>query len=136
MKKILITGAEGFIGSHLTDLLLKKYKVDALVKYNFTSNSFNLKYIKNRNNLNIIQGDITDYQFLQRISKKTDIIIHLAALIGIPYSYNAVSSYGLKLFINGVGQDNCYSHTHTTLSIEATPGFTCLIELSLISKPF
>ncbi|MCK4523517.1 GDP-mannose 4,6-dehydratase [candidate division WOR-3 bacterium] len=93
MKKILITGAEGFIGSHLTDLLLKKYKVDALVKYNFTSNSFNLKYIKNRNNLNIIQGDITDYQFLQRISKKTDIIIHLAALIGIPYSYNAVSSY-------------------------------------------
>ena len=93
MKKVLITGAEGFIGSHLTDLLLEKYKVDALVKYNFTSNSFNLKYIKNRKNLNIIQGDITDYQFLQRISKKVDIIIHLAALIGIPYSYNAVSSY-------------------------------------------
>ncbi len=96
MKKVLITGSEGFIGSHLTELLLKKnYKVTALVYYNsFDSNGWlsniDPKLLKK---LNIIYGDLRDKSFLIQISKKHNAIIHLGALIAIPYSYIAPESY-------------------------------------------
>lgn len=94
MKKILVTGADGFIGSHLTELLLKKgYKVRALSHYN----SFNywgwLEDIPSNLNLEIVTGDIRDPHFCKKIVKGVDIVFHLAALIAIPYSYTAPDSY-------------------------------------------
>ncbi len=94
MRKIFITGAEGFIGSHLTESLLKNnYKITALCRYNFASHIHNLGYVKKNNNLNIVFGDICDLPQMIRFSAGHDIIIHAAALIGIPYSYTAVNSY-------------------------------------------
>jgi len=93
-KKILVTGADGFIGSHLTEMLLSKgYKVKALSYYN----SFNywgwLEDIPANKNLEITTGDVRDPHFCKMISKNVDIIFHLAALIAIPYSYAAPDSY-------------------------------------------
>jgi len=93
MKNILITGADGFIGSHLTEMLLVEgYKVTALSYYN----SFNywswLDGIKHPN-LEIISGDVRDPHFCKHITKGADIIFHLAALIAIPFSYVAPDSY-------------------------------------------
>jgi NAD dependent epimerase/dehydratase len=93
-KKILITGADGFIGSHLTETLLAKgCKVKALSFYN----SFNywgwLEDIPSNENLKIVTGDIRDPHFCKEATKGTDIIFHLAALIAIPYSYIAPDSY-------------------------------------------
>lgn len=94
MKKILVTGADGFIGSHLTEMLLEKgYKVKALSQYN----SFNywgwLEDIPQNKNLEVISGDIRDPHFCKEITKNIDIVFHLAALIAIPYSYIAPDSY-------------------------------------------
>ncbi len=93
-KTVLVTGADGFIGSHLTEMLLKKgYKVRALSQYN----SFNywgwLEDIPKSNNLEIVSGDIRDPYFCKVITKDVDLIFHLAALIAIPYSYDAPDSY-------------------------------------------
>ena len=94
MKKALVTGADGFIGSHLTELLLKNnFKVTALVQYN-SFNSFGwLENINENENLNIISGDVRDANFCKNIVKDVDVIFHLAALIAIPYSYVAPESY-------------------------------------------
>lgn len=94
MKTALITGADGFIGSHLTELLLKTgYKVRALSYYN----SFNfwgwIEDIKPNINLEIVSGDIRDPHFCKTITQGVDIIFHLAALIAIPYSYSAPDTY-------------------------------------------
>ncbi len=94
MKNILITGADGFIGSHLTEMLLGLgYNVRALSQYN----SFNywgwLEDIPARDQLEIVSGDIRDPNYCREITKKTDTIFHLAALIAIPYSYIAPDSY-------------------------------------------
>ncbi len=93
MKKVLITGADGFIGSHLTEMLLKQgYQVKALSYYN----SFNywgwLDGWKHPN-LEILTGDVRDPHFCKHISKEVDTIFHLAALIAIPYSYIAPDCY-------------------------------------------
>lgn len=93
-KKILVTGADGFIGSHLTEMLLAKgYKVRALSQYN----SFNywgwLEDIKPNYNLEVVSGDIRDPHYCKEITKGIDIIFHLAALIAIPFSYIAPDSY-------------------------------------------
>ena len=92
--KVLVTGADGFIGSHLTELLLENgYKVRALAQYN----SFNywgwLEDIPSNENLEIVTGDIRDPHFVKQIMQGADIVFHLAALIAIPYSYHAPDSY-------------------------------------------
>lgn len=94
MNRALVTGADGFIGSHLVEELLQKgYFVTAIVQYN----SFNtwgwLDYIDNEKRLNVISGDVRDPHFCLNIVKDVDVIFHLAALIAIPYSYLAPDSY-------------------------------------------
>jgi len=86
--KILVTGAEGFIGSHLTELLVEKgYSVKAFVRYNFTNNWGWLESSKYLKDIEIYTGDVRDYDSVYDSMKDVDVVFHLAALIGIPYSY-------------------------------------------------
>jgi len=96
MQRLLVTGADGFIGSHLTEELVKKgYKVKAFVYYN----SFNSwgwidtfpKDIKEK--IEIFTGDIRDPNGVKTAMENCDIVFHLAALIGIPFSYHSPDSY-------------------------------------------
>tara|TARA_B100000212_G_C27353715_1_gene524841 strand:+ start:657 stop:1634 length:978 start_codon:yes stop_codon:yes gene_type:complete len=92
--KTLVTGADGFIGSHLVELLLSKgHEVRALSVYNSFNNWGWLEEIESHKNLEVISGDIRDPFFCKEISKGVNTIYHLAALIGIPYSYVAPDSY-------------------------------------------
>jgi len=95
-EKVLVTGAAGFIGSHLTEELVRaNCIVHALVHYNFKNNWGWLEYLPNEilNEINIIQSDITDPYAVSKAVKGIDIVYHLAALIAIPYSYEAPASY-------------------------------------------
>lgn len=88
-KYILVTGADGFLGSHLVEELLKKgANVTALVMYNSFNSYGWLNNLKNKK-LTIIMGDIRDPYFLKNKIKKVEIIYNLAALISVPYSFNA-----------------------------------------------
>jgi NAD dependent epimerase/dehydratase len=93
-KKILVTGADGFIGSHLTEMLVQQgARVKALSYYN----SFNywgwLEDIDCLKEVEILSGDVRDPHYCRRMTKEINIIFHLAALIAIPYSYIAPDSY-------------------------------------------
>lgn len=102
--KILITGSDGFIGSHLTELLLnnKNYKVYALCHYNSHETLGWLTEIdKKRNtNLNILTGDINDDFFCDEICAGKDVLINLASLISIPHSYSSPRLH-FEINING-----------------------------------
>lgn len=96
MKNVLVTGADGFIGSHLTELLVKKgYNVKAFTYYN----SFNTwgwidTFSKEvRKEINIFSGDIRDPNGVREAMKGIDVVFHLAALIAIPFSYHSPDSY-------------------------------------------
>ena len=92
--KILVTGADGFIGSHLVEMLFKKgHEVTALSQYNSFNNWGWLEDVECKDQIEIISGDIRDPHYCKLISKDIDIIFHLAALIAIPYSYIAPDSY-------------------------------------------
>jgi NAD dependent epimerase/dehydratase len=95
-EKILVTGADGFIGSHLTELLVREgYDVRAFVLYN----SFNsLGWLDNApadvtGHFQVVSGDIRDPHVVADAMKGCDKVLHLAALIAIPYSYNAPDAY-------------------------------------------
>jgi NAD dependent epimerase/dehydratase len=91
--KILITGADGFIGSHLTEMLLNEgYHVKALSYYNSLNHWGWLENLSHPN-LEVITGDVRDPHFCKIITQGMDTIFHLAALIAIPYSYVAPDSY-------------------------------------------
>lgn len=91
--KVLVTGADGFIGSHLTEALLSAgYQVRALSYYN----SFNdWGWLEGMNNpdLEVVSGDVRDPDFCRHITRGCSLVFHLAALIAIPYSYVAPDSY-------------------------------------------
>ncbi|HBN63611.1 MULTISPECIES: NAD-dependent 4,6-dehydratase LegB [Duncaniella] len=92
-EKVLVTGADGFIGSHLTEALLAEgYKVRALSQYNSFNDWGWLEGINNPD-LEIVTGDVRDPNFCRHITEGCSTVYHLAALIAIPYSYVAPDSY-------------------------------------------
>ncbi len=93
-KRVLITGADGFIGSHLCESLVKENcHIKALSQYNSFNNWGWLEDVSAINDIEVLSGDVRDLQYIKRISKDVDLIFHLAALIAIPYSYIAPESY-------------------------------------------
>ena len=94
MANILVTGSDGFIGSHLTEaLLVAGHDVTALVQYNSFNNWGWLDDIPASPRLRVVCGDVRDPHFCKMITQGIDVIYHLAALIAIPYSYVAPDSY-------------------------------------------
>ena len=96
MKKVLVTGADGFIGSHLTEALLEKgYDVKAFTFYN----SFNtwgwLDTLpeQKRKEIEVFSGDVRDPNGVREAMRDVDMVFHLAALIAIPFSYHSPDSY-------------------------------------------
>ncbi len=101
MKKILITGAGGFIGSHLTELCVRRgMTVRAMVHYNATNHWGWLEHSPAKDKVEVICGDVRDYDFMFNAMKGCDGVFHLAALIGIPYSYVSPLAY-VKTNIEG-----------------------------------
>jgi len=93
-KNILITGADGFIGSHLTEMLVKEgANVKALSQYNSFNNWGWLEDVDCKKDIDVLCGDIRDSHYIKNITKNIDVVFHLAALIAIPYSYVAPDSY-------------------------------------------
>jgi NAD dependent epimerase/dehydratase len=121
-KRVLVTGADGFIGSHLTEMLIGRgCKVRALSQYN----SFNywgwledidLAAVK------VVCGDVRDPNYCREITRDIDVVFHLAALIAIPYSYIAPDSYvatnvtGTLNICQAARDNGCERVIHTSTS--------------------
>ncbi|MDE7267729.1 MAG: SDR family NAD(P)-dependent oxidoreductase, partial [Lachnospiraceae bacterium] len=94
--KVLVTGSDGFIGSHLTEELVKKgYQVKAFVYYNSFNNWGWLDTLPKdiMENVEVFQGDIRDPNGVEQAMKGVDAVFHLAALIAIPFSYHSPDTY-------------------------------------------
>ena len=94
--KFFITGAEGFIGSHVAEALVARgHEVTALVQYNSFGNTGWLAhgFFEANKHASLVLGDIRDVEFLGSSMRNQDVVIHLAALIAIPYSFHAPRSY-------------------------------------------
>ena len=101
MKKVLITGSGGFIGSHLVEeCITRGIDVVAFLHYNSKNNWGWLEDSNIKNNIEIVMGDIRDYDSVSKAIKGCDSVFHLAALIGIPYSYISPMAY-IKTNIEG-----------------------------------
>lgn len=100
-KRCLVTGADGFIGSHLVEMLVEQgYEVKALALYNSFNNWGWLENTECLDKIEVITGDVRDPFFCKTLTKDIDVVFHLAALIAIPYSYIAPASY-IETNING-----------------------------------
>jgi len=96
MKNVLVTGADGFIGSHLAETLVRRgYHVRAMVLYNSFDSWGWLDHSPReiRDAIDVVAGDVRDNGFVRSAMKGQDAVMHLAALIAIPYSYVAPQSY-------------------------------------------
>jgi len=101
MQKILVTGSAGFIGSHLTELLVESgYSVKAFLRYNSKNNWGWLENSTVKKEIEIVSGDIRDYDSVYNAVRGCDSVFHLAALIGIPYSYVSPKAY-IDTNVNG-----------------------------------
>lgn len=115
MKKILITGAAGFIGSHLTERMIGLgYEVRAFVRYNSRNLWGWLETSPVKNDVEVISGDIRDYEAVLKAMDDCQAVFHLAALIGIPYSYVSPAAY-LRTNIDGTYN---VLHAAKTLAVE------------------
>jgi NAD dependent epimerase/dehydratase len=93
-KKIIITGATGFIGSHLTEMMVEQgYNVIAFDRYNSNNNWGWLENSKYKSDIQVMLGDIRDYDSVSKAMQDCHAVFHLAALIGIPYSYISPLAY-------------------------------------------
>ncbi len=121
--RVLITGADGFIGSHLTELLVQQgAQVRALSQYN----SFNywgwLEDVGCLDDIEVVCGDVRDPHFCRQITQGVDLVFHLAALIAIPYSYQAPASYldtniqGTLNICQAALENGCRRVLHTSTS--------------------
>jgi len=124
-KRILVTGSEGFIGSHLTEKLVKLgHKVKCTVLYNSFNNRGWLETLDKSilNEIEIHFGDIRDFNFVKKSMRNCDAAIHLAALIGIPYSYASPRSYietnvgGTLNVLDAAKENNIEKLIHTSTS--------------------
>lgn len=124
-KKILVTGAEGFIGSHLVERLVNEgAKVRAFIHYNSRSDWGMLEMlpIQTRKKLEVFPGDIRDPFLCKKATEKVDVVFHLASLIAIPYSYLAPASYvqvnvlGTLNILQGCLENNVMKVVHTSTS--------------------
>ena len=117
MEKVLVTGADGFIGSHLTETLVKEgYDVTAFIYYNSFGSKGWLDQSDNeiKKHINFIAGDIRDPNGVRQAVKNVDYILHLASLIAIPFSYHSPDSY---IDTNIKGRDfNIEQIIHTSTS--------------------
>ena len=122
-QRVLVTGADGFIGSHLTEMLVARgFQVRALSQYN----SFNywgwLENVECLGQIEVVCGDVRDSNFCREITKDIDIVYHLAALIAIPYSYVAPDSYvstnvvGTLNICQAARDNGCVRVIHTSTS--------------------
>ena len=95
-KKVLVTGADGFIGSHLTEALVRAgYETRAFVMYNSLNSLGWLDHASSdvTGNFEVVSGDIRDPHGVTNAVEGCDIVLHLAALIAIPFSYHSPDSY-------------------------------------------
>ena len=92
-KRVLVTGADGFIGSHLVELLLERCaSVRALSLYNSFNDWGWLEILPDLRDVQVVTGDVRDARCCGEVMKDMDVVFHLAALIAIPYSYRAPAS--------------------------------------------
>lgn len=104
MGKVLVTGADGFIGSHLTERLVAEgHDVRALCLYNSSGSWGWLDGSPVQHQIEVVLGDIRDQHFCRSLTKDVDTVFHLAALIAIPFSYHAPDLY---IQTNVVGSSN------------------------------
>ena len=93
-QRVLVTGADGFIGSHLSEMLVQRgANVKALSLYNSFNSWGWLEELSCLNEIEVLTGDVRDPHFVKKITRDVDMVFHLAALIAIPYSYVAPESY-------------------------------------------
>jgi NAD dependent epimerase/dehydratase len=122
-KKILVTGAEGFIGSHLVEALLNKgASVRALSLYNSFNHWGWLEKNPAMQNVEIISGDIRDPSTCKAITKNIEVVFHLAALVSIPYSYEVPEAFietnvkGTSNLCRAAMENQCKRFIHTSSS--------------------
>ncbi|RIK10031.1 MAG: NAD-dependent dehydratase [Acidobacteria bacterium] len=137
-RKALVTGATGFIGSHLTESLVRAgAKVRALVHYNADDRQGNLELLSSdiRKEIEVVRGDIRNPEGMDAAAEGVDVVFHLAALIAIPYSYvnprehfetNVIGTYNVARAAQRAGVER-FVHTSTS-EVYGTARFTPITE--------